>query len=130
MLVVVTLPKQELIVFLEILLEQLLIELDLVMTLVRLRSIKEVQWELESQIIYVLFCQWYEVVLPGGDSTDYVDIWDVDTRSEGVHLHFHVPLEIPSEHIVLKGSRLSENELDDLWMLGCQNLSDLSKIKI
>jgi hypothetical protein len=33
-------------------------------------------------------------------------------RGVGMHLHFHVPLEVPSEDIMLEGLRLSEYELD------------------
>ena len=57
-----------------------------------------------------------EVVLTSGDSANHVDIGDALARGVGMHLHLHVPLEVPSEDIMLEGLRLSEDELDDAGM--------------
>jgi len=82
------------------------------MSLVGLTAIEEIQRVLEPQVKDMLLCQRHEVVLTSGDSANHVNKWDALARCVGMHLHFHVPLEVPSEDIMLEGLRLSEDELD------------------
>jgi hypothetical protein len=114
MLIIIAFPHQELIILFEISLEDFLFEVNLLMPFVSLLTTKEIQWELEPQIIYMLLSKRDEVILSNGYPTDDVNKGDLLARSVRMHLNFHVSFEVPSEDIVLQGLGLSEDKLHDV----------------
>jgi hypothetical protein len=121
---------QEIAILREISLEDILIKLNFVMSLVGLTSIEEIYRVLESEIKDVLLLQRHEVILTSCYSTNHIDIGDSLARGEGMHLNFHVSFDIPSEDIILQGFCLSEDELDDVWLACRKYLSYLAMIKV
>ena len=130
MLVVITFSRQEPVVLGEIFFKDLLLEVYLVMSLVGLTAIEEIQGVLEPQVKDVLLCQRHEVVLTSGHSANYIYIRDAWARDKGMHLYFHVPLEVPSEYIMLEGFRLSENELNNVRLACSKYLRYLPIIEV
>lgn len=130
MLVVIALSCQEFVVLCKIFLEHLLLVVDLVMSFVGLTAIEEIQGVLEPQVKDVLLCQRHEVVLTSRHSANHIDKWDNLARSVGMHLHFHVPLEVPSEDIMLQGLRLREDKLDYVRLACRKYLGYLAIIQV
>lgn len=130
MLVVIALSCQEFVVLGKIFLENLLLVVDLVMSFVGLTAIEEIQGVLEPQVKDVLLCQRHEVVLTSRHSANHIDKWDALARRVGMHLHFHVPLEVPSEDIMLQGLRLREDELDYVRLACRKYLGYLAIIQV
>jgi len=105
-------------------------ELDFIMSLVSFAAIEEIDRELEPHIKDVLFCQRHEIILTSSNSTNQIDIGDAFARSVGLHLHFHVPFDVPSEDIMLEWFRLSIDELDDVRLARTKYLRYLASIQV
>lgn len=105
-------------------------EVDFIMSLVSLAAIEEIDRVLEPHIKDVVFWQRDEIILTSSHSTNQIDIGDAFARSEGLHLHFHVPFNVPSKDIMLKWFRLSIDELDDVRLACSKYLRYLASIQV